>query len=80
VPGADLCTAANNPSFNYLVGDGEHSARHVEAECLDGLEIHDQFKLGRGLYRQIAGLCTFEDAIDIRRCLPELRGHVYAVG
>src|ERR1700730_2989139 len=76
----DAVRGPSTPSFNHLVGDGEHSVRHVEAECLGGLEIYDQFKLGRGLYRQIAGLCTLEDAIDIRRCLPELRGHVYAVG
>ena len=67
-------------SFNDLVCTGEQSGWHVEAECLGGLEIDDQFELGRRLHRQVGGRLTAQDAVDIGRRLPILLGEVGGVG
>ena len=52
------------PLFDHIVGAGEHRWRNCEAEGLCGLEIDDQFILGRRLHREIARLLALEDAID----------------
>jgi hypothetical protein len=41
--------------FDHFVGATQHRKRHCQAECLGGLEIDDQFDLGRLLNRQISG-------------------------
>src|SRR6266550_1956296 len=51
--------------IDHLVGDREQRRRHVEAEGSCGLEVDEQFEPGRKLHRQVAGLLTFEDAIDV---------------
>src|SRR5262249_58100083 len=56
---------ANDVSFDHLVGAGEQSRWHVEAERLRGLEIYDKLELGRLLDRQVPRLRTPEDAINI---------------
>ena len=38
-------------SFDYLVGGGKQTLRHIEAERLRGLEIDHKLKLGRLLNR-----------------------------
>ena len=52
----------------------------VEAERLGGLEIDDQFVLGRRLHRQVGGLLALEDAIDIAGRAPVLIDDVRPVG
>ena len=53
--------------FDYLVGGGQQTRRHVETERFRRLQIDDQRVLDRHLDRQVAGLGAFEDAIDVGR-------------
>ena len=51
--------------FDHLVDAGEQKRRHIQADCLGGLKIDDQFVLG-GLHdRQIARLRALEDTSGI---------------
>ena len=54
-------------SFDDLVCSSEQRLRNVEAQRLRGFEIDHQFEFVRRLHRQVTGLLTFENAIDIRR-------------
>src|SRR5262249_601175 len=52
---------------------------YVEAENLGGLQIDYQFELGRPLNRQIAGIRTLQDAIDVPCRLAELFRQISSV-
>src|SRR5215471_11618156 len=52
-------------SLDHGIGLRQQCRWHDEAEGLCGLEIYHQFVLGRRLHRQVGGLLTFEDAIDV---------------
>src|SRR5262249_30239999 len=62
-----------NHLLDHLIRLDEERRGDGEAERLGGLEIDDQQKFGRRLYRQVRGRRTPQDAIDIRRCPPETR-------
>lgn len=51
--------------FDHLVGAQQKRLWDRQTKRLGRLEIHDQLKLGRQLYRQISGLRTLENQIDV---------------
>src|SRR5436190_3698389 len=65
--------------FDHLVGASEESWRHVEAECPGGLHVDHQLVLRWRLHRQLAGLLTLEDAIDVAGGAAILIGIVGAI-
>src|SRR5262245_27438231 len=64
--------ARQNPcSFDHFVGADEKRFRKGQSECLCSLEVYDQLEFGRQLNRQIGGVRTLENEIDICCCAPE---------
>jgi len=51
--------------FDHLVGSREQRRRHIKAQHFRRFRINDQLEFVGLLDRKIAGLFTFEDAIDI---------------
>src|SRR5271165_345702 len=66
--------------FDHLVGAGQYCRQHVEAQCLGSFEVDDKLEFGRLLDRQVTGLFTLEDAIDIGCCLPVCLEHLNPIG
>jgi hypothetical protein len=52
-------------SLDDFVGRGQQRRRNGEAEGFGGLEVDDQLETRRLLDRQIAGLCAFQDLVDV---------------
>src|SRR4029450_11172231 len=66
-------------SLNHLVGAGQQSRRHLDAERLSSPEVDGKLEFGRLLNRQVSRLGAFQDAIDIERRLAKLTGRIDAV-
>ena len=60
------------PSLDHLVGAGEQRRRHLEAERLRGIQIHNKIELGRLLDRQVGRLLVSDEG-SVRRT-PRLKG------
>src|SRR5262245_61434293 len=52
-------------SFDHVVGAGQDRLRYRKTERLGRLEVYHQLVLGRSLYRKVAWLFTFENAVNI---------------
>jgi hypothetical protein len=53
------------PSFDHLVGDGEHARWNCEAEGFRSLEVDDQLKLSRSQDWQVGGLLALENPTGV---------------
>jgi hypothetical protein len=71
VPLADVSNRSKGPLFDHLVGAGEQTCRHVEAERFSGLEIEHEIVFGRCLHREVSSFLALEDTIDVVGSLPE---------
>src|SRR4029077_14684911 len=67
-------------SFDYLGGKLEKLQRHVETECLGGLEVDGNLKLRWVLHGQVGGPCALEYLVSVHRPLPALIHRIEPVG
>jgi hypothetical protein len=66
--------------LDHLVGCREKRRRHLKADRLGSLQVDHQLVFGRRLHREIGGLLTLEDAIDISRRAAVLVEKIRPVG
>ena len=66
--------------FDHLVGDRKYTRRNSQGERLGGLEIDDQLELGWLLDREIAGLRTTQNLVDVVCRAPEPFRGAWSVG
>src|SRR5580704_14641845 len=78
--GQNRTHAARRSLFDHLVGSSEQVRWDGEAECLGSFEINDELKLRRLLHRQVAGMLTFEDAIDVLGRRPKQFRKINSIG
>src|SRR5437868_106099 len=60
-------------------GSTDFAASKLDAERLSGLEVDDQFELGRLYNRQIGGLLAFENPSRVNADLPKRAGEIGSV-
>src|SRR5215467_12648239 len=58
-------TARADTLLDDFVRPREHRRRDREAEGLGGLQVDDELELGRLFDREVTGLGTFEDPVDL---------------
>ena len=56
--------------FDHLVGAGEQHRRNGQAERSSGDKVHNQIKLSRLLDRQVGGLRSAQNLIDVVSSAP----------
>src|SRR6516162_99258 len=65
--------------FDHLVSGDQQVGRYGQAERLRGLQVDDQFELGRPNYRQIGRLRAFENATKVDAKLSVHVGNAVAI-
>src|SRR5258706_13195265 len=66
-------------SFDDLVSKRKQLCRRLKVERLCGLKINDQLELGWRLHREVGGLGSFEDPINVYGRLARLLCVVTAI-
>src|SRR5215472_7757048 len=69
----------SNRLFDHLVRGDQQVGRYGQAERLRGLQVDDQFELGRCLNRKIGRLLALEDAVDVPCRLAKPLGEVKSI-
>jgi len=64
LPESDVSSCSKNPLFDHLVCQHEEIVRHFNPERFGGLEIDDEFELGRFFDRDIAGLGPMQNLVS----------------
>ena len=62
------------------VSASQQPRRHLEAEGAGSRKIDDKLKFGRLHHRQVGGLHTLEDAIDVGGRITKLVDRIRAIG
>src|SRR5262245_11607186 len=80
LPDLSRCSKrARKKLLDDLIGAGEQRGRRVEAERSGGLEVDDQFELGRLHHWKIGGLLALENPTDIDAYLTICIGKIGSV-
>ena len=66
--------------FDHLVGTGKQRSWNLDAKLLRGLEVDEQFKFGRLLNREVGGLGTSKDFVDVGGPTPDEVCNVRTIG
>src|ERR1700704_138640 len=62
---ATISAISGHGSFDDLVSKRKQLCRRLKVERLCGLKINDQLELGWRLHREVGGLGSFEDPINV---------------
>src|SRR5262245_23734553 len=77
---SDAARGPSTPSFDHLVGAGEHARWQLKADRLGGLQIDHQLELGWRLHRKVGRLLAPEDAVDVTGRASELVDGIRSIG